>query len=402
MKKILLAGVVTGLGLVASGLGFWAKKNERIERLIADKLDCGCEIDDVTIDFLASPMQVKVEGLRLFQKQGDATPVLTVPKGSFTLQGLVSGEKVIDDLVLEQPMIHLEMTDKKANWEVGRKKTKGEIAPGKDKSEDIPNEGLAGLRKVSLVGGTIIYENAEKHLYAEARDVSIESEDASTGLFQLVATLNAKGAEADPAFLAVDLDATVTLATSLGQPDLLVESRFAEGSYLSRDFPVVHKVWGLVDKLRDYGVKLSNVPEKLALKSDKTFRCEINDGDVTLLDELALRSKKGWGISIAEGAHFASKTTEHSMTLMLGADAERSASLRSTVDSFTRKLPKAARVLAEKKIVSSLFKNDLLAVQYVSSGQLTKPSVKSLNPLPKLKDLVNDGVDGILRGLFRR
>ncbi len=402
MKKTILAGLITGVGLIVGGIGFWVKKTERIERLIAEKLDCGCEIENVKIDFMSQPMTVEISGLKLFQKEGDASPVVTVPKGSFTLTGLVVGEKIIDDLILENPNIHLEVTEVGANWELGRKKTKGEVAPGKDKSDKIPNEGLAGLRKISLTGGTITYLNAEKQLFATCEDVNVSAENASNGVFTLETQLSARGAEAENDFLVADLQTTITLATQIEQPDILIETAFSEGSYIGRDFPSVQKVWGLVDKLRDFGLSMKNVPEQLALKSDKQLRCEVNDDEIKLLTELPLRSKKGWGLSVAEGATFHPKTTEHNMTIYLGADAERSADLKRNYDRFVSKLPRPARAIAEEKIGGFLFKNDLLSVQYISKGPLTKPSVKSLNPLPKLKELVSGGVDGLLKGLFKR
>ena len=406
MRFSILAGLVTGVGLLAGGAGIWFSKTQRIEKLIERKLDCRCTIGSV--DFkLGSPTQVTFSDLKIYPKDGSELALASVPSGVLSVTNLMTSAPVLEDITLASPVINLVVGANGPNWLLGKRPgTAGEIASGEGDPSvphtEAPNDGLKRLRSITLTGGTVNYHNSEKQVFASLQDVSVVSQDASMGQFRIEGLMTVAQTLAGPAFVSVPHAADLTFAIRPGEPDVKVSLTVGEGASVSRDLPVLQKAFGVVDKLRDFGIKLGGIPDRLALKADRVIDVEISQGEVVVRSPVDLLTKGGWGVSVQEGATMNTKTTEHQLQLSVGADPERTEKLTRGLTGVIDKLPGAARGIVRGKLDSVLFRNGRLAIDLTSSGPISKPKVRMTKGMPNLKEMLRGGVDDVLKGLFGR
>lgn len=189
-------------------------------------------------------------------------------------------------------------------------------------------------------------------------------------------------------------------ATSELSPDAEGRLTVGPGSYLSTRLPLFARSWGKLDAIRNLGVGVPLVPERL----------ELTDGAV------ALRYQNG-GWELREPLHGALDgwllVLENGFSLNPGADTQRG-TLRvypteqwaaSFIDSVTGMLGKVSAALGSdsgRQLRENWYEDGRMVIILDSKGSVASPDISLRNELPVGKDLLKEELKEAGKGLLER
>lgn len=397
-KLSLLSIVLILLGITALGAR-WLVSEDRIIELVEKHYDCECTVEDVSYSLFSK--KVSITGLTLHDPQ-ERRDFVTADSVGLEVSGILS-DLVIESLALHSPTILYTVdAEGNANWKRLRrdkKKDKPEKEPRLDEDgRKIADEeiDIDNIFAANISDGTVIYENVAKNLVLRFENLSIQSEDATTGDLDIAFRLLASRANATAAF--ADLHATGS-GHYRNEDYISLDLIFAPESHITREIPLLRHTWSKLIEWQRFIPKFDSLPERIDFRRERELKVDWR-GD-TLATRSSLPIKVGdYSLALREGAEFDTVTTYQSSTFLFSATPAATNDLLSKRGKL-RLLPKQLRKPLIKLIERRYIKEEQLHIELSSSGHLNFSSFDLKKALPKLEDLIRESARDALLDLIR-
>ena len=215
------------------------------------------------------------------------------------------------------------------------------------------------------------------------------------------------------------------VATGSIDPNVTARISASSSSYLDPRVPSVQKAFRLADQLRQFGLDLGTIPERVSFDPQQEIAVNYHRGKITF-EEAMVILLGDWQIDIAENAWIDVAQNTHALTARLVAAESLSRTLSGQLDSGLTKVPKEIRAVLAAEIRQHWFEQDRFFASVRSQGSLADPAVTLANVMPdpgqlllragqqkagelvkekleeKLDEKLGEQAEGLLRGVLGR
>jgi hypothetical protein len=181
-------------------------------------------------------------------------------------------------------------------------------------------------------------------------------------------------------------------------PDVEGSLMVGRGSYVGSRLPLFAKSWGKLDAVRDLGVSIPLIPERLDL-AEAPVAVRYRDGAWELLEPLAA-SMDGWQLMLNKGFVVDPTADRQAGAISVIPTDAWAREFVATVGGMLGKISTALGSNAEDELRRTWYQDGRMVIVLDVRGRLSNPSVDLRNPLPDTKKVLEDVGKGLLDRLL--